>query len=54
MPLRIIESSDNGSSDNRGSTVYTKNHPKNCVGYSDADWAVDINDRKSTYGYLSK
>ena len=23
-----------------------------CVGYSDADWAGDVNDRKSTSGYL--
>ena len=23
-----------------------------CTGYSDADWAVDIGDRKSTSGYM--
>ena len=34
--------------------LYTKNDPKNCVGYSDADWAGDVNDRKSTSGYLFK
>lgn len=34
--------------------LYTKNDHKNCVGYSDADWAGDVNDRKSTSGYLFK
>ena len=26
--------------------------PVNCMGYSDADWAGDREDRKSTSGYL--
>ena len=30
----------------------TKLKSKECVGYSDADWAGDVNDRKSTSGYL--
>ena len=34
--------------------VYSKRDSKTCVGYSDADWAGDINDRKSTSGYLFK
>ena len=34
--------------------VYSKKDSKTCVGYSDADWAGDINDRKSTSGYLFK
>ena len=34
--------------------IYSKNDPKDCVGYSDADWAGDVNDRKSTSGYLFK
>lgn len=31
---------------------YVKHHPSKVVGYSDADWAGDINDRKSTSGYV--
>ena len=31
---------------------YTKSDQKECMGYSDADWAGDVNDRKSTSGYL--
>ena len=31
--------------------VYTKQNSCSCVGYSDADWAGDKNDRKSTSGY---
>ena len=31
--------------------LYTKNGSPNCVGFSDADWAGDLNDRKSTSGY---
>ena len=31
--------------------VYTKQNSYSCVGYSDADWAGDKNDRKSTSGY---
>ena len=34
--------------------MYSKNDCTNCVGYSDADWAGDVNDRKSTSGYLFK
>ena len=30
---------------------YSKQDSLNCVGYSDSDWAGDINDRKSTSGY---
>ena len=31
---------------------YTKSDQKECMGYSDADWAGDVNDKKSTSGYL--
>ena len=32
--------------------LYTKDGSNACVGYADADWAGDINDRKSTSGYV--
>jgi hypothetical protein len=32
--------------------LYSQNESAVCVGFSDADWAGDINDRKSTSGYL--
>lgn len=32
--------------------MYTKEGSSTCVGYSDADWAGDVNDRKSTSGYV--
>ena len=31
--------------------LYTKHGSNTCVGYTDADWAGDVNDRKSTSGY---
>ena len=31
--------------------LYSKDSSKDCVGYSDADWAGDIDDRKSMSGY---
>ena len=31
---------------------YCKDGSKKCIGFSDADWGGDINDRKSTSGYL--
>ena len=31
---------------------YTTSDHKECSGFSDADWAGDVNDRKSTSGYL--
>ena len=34
--------------------LYTGNDKKDVEGYADADWAGDINDRKSTSGYLFK
>jgi transposase InsO family protein len=32
--------------------LYSQKNSGECVGYSDADWAGDINDRKSTSGYV--
>ncbi|XP_068730639.1 uncharacterized protein [Montipora capricornis] len=32
--------------------LFTCNVESECVGFSDADWAGDVNDRKSTSGYL--
>ena len=32
--------------------LYTKMCSSNCVGFSDSDWAGDVNDRKSTSGYI--
>ena len=32
-------------------SLYTENASPDCVGFSDADWAGDLNDRKSTSGY---
>ena len=32
--------------------LYTNDKPKECVGYSDADWGGDADDHKSTSGYL--
>ena len=31
---------------------YDRKGPAECIGYSDSDWAGDINDRKSTSGYV--
>lgn len=31
--------------------LYSKKHDCKCVGYTDADWAGDVADRKSTSGY---
>ena len=31
--------------------LYSENASPDCVGFSDADWAGDLNDRKSTSGY---
>ena len=40
----------------KGSTdlglLYSVDGSRDCVGYSDADWAGDVNDHKSTSGYL--
>ena len=32
--------------------LYSKSDSSNCVGFSDADWGGDLDDRKSTSGYL--
>ena len=32
--------------------LYNRGEMKDCVGYSDADWAGDLNDRKFTSGYV--
>ncbi len=32
--------------------TYTKQSSGECVAYSDADWGRDLDDRKSTSGYL--
>ena len=32
--------------------LYSKKDSNDCVGFSDADWAGDVNDRKSTSGYV--
>ena len=34
--------------------VYSKDKDQECTGYSDADWAGDLGDRKSTSGYIFK
>ena len=34
--------------------IYSSTNPNDLVGYSDADWAGDVNDRKSTSGYVFK
>ena len=34
--------------------LYSKDKEKECTGYSDADWAGDLNDRKSTSGFVFK
>ena len=42
----------------RGTTglglVYTPQDNNNCVGFSDSDWGGDLDDRKSTSGYIFK
>ena len=44
--LRYLEGTvDNG-------IEYVKGHPVDLTGYCDADWADDIDDRKSTSGYV--
>ena len=32
--------------------LYSKSNSNNCVGFSDADWGGDLDDRKSTSGYM--
>ena len=32
--------------------LYNKSDSSNCVGFSDADWGGDLDDRKSTSGYV--
>jgi len=32
--------------------LYSKSDSSNCVGFSDTDWGGDLDDRKSTSGYL--
>ena len=34
--------------------LYSKDKEKQCTGYRDADWEGDVNDRKSTSGYVFK
>jgi len=34
--------------------LYSKDKGKECTGYSDADWAGELNDRKSTSGFVFK
>ena len=35
-------------------TDYVKGHPGDFTGHGDADWAGDLNDRKSTSGYVAQ
>ena len=32
--------------------LYSKSNSNNCVGFSDTDWGGDLDDRKSTSGYM--
>ena len=32
--------------------LYSQSNSNNCVGFSDADWGGDVDDRKSTSGYV--